>query len=137
MDKALLIAGCAIFVLLGGLHALWTLFSNKFEPRDEALLERMKQVSPKLTSRTSMWDAWVGFNVSHSLGAIVFGLFYIVLAIENYAYLKASLMLNVILLAIPLVFLLLAVKYWFYAPRNGILAALALIVLSLFLRTSA
>jgi hypothetical protein len=137
MDKTLLILGCAIFVLLGSLHALWTLFSDRFEPRDPGLMERMKQDSPRLTRRTSMWNAWVGFNVSHSLGAIVFGLFYIVLALENYAYLRSSIALNVLLVAVPLIFLALAVRYWFYAPRNGILVALALVVASLFLRGAA
>lgn len=137
MDRILLIVGCLIFVVLGSLHALWTLFSDKFEPRDATLLRHMRQDNPKLTSRTSMWDAWVGFNLSHSLGAIVFGLFYIVLALENYAYLRASLALNALLVAVPVIFLLLAIKYWFHSPRNGILAALALIILSLFLRTPA
>jgi hypothetical protein len=32
----------------------------------------MKQTSPVLTGETSMWDAWVGFNTSYSLGAMLF-----------------------------------------------------------------
>ena len=137
MDKTLLILGCLIFVVLGSLHALWTLFTDKFEPRDEKLMADMKRISPKLTGHLSMWNAWVGFNMSHSLAAIVFGLFYIVVALENYEYLRSSITLNILLVTVPLIFLLLAVKYWFYAPRNGILAALALIILSLFLRGTA
>lgn len=135
MDKTLLILGCLIFIGLGSIHAVWTLFSKRFEPRDAALLEEMKKISPKLTRRTTMWDAWMGFNVSHSLGAIAFGLLYIIIALENYAYLKSSLALNLLLVVFPLAFLLLALRYWFDKPRNGILLAMGLIILSLFLRT--
>ncbi|MGH6628359.1 MAG: LIC_13387 family protein [Nevskiales bacterium] len=136
MDQTLLILGCLIVVVMGSVHALWTLFTDKFEPREPELLARMKQISPKLTRRLTMWDAWVGFNLSHSLGVILFGLFYIVLALENYAYLRSSVVLNILLVAVPLVFLALALKYWFYAPRNGIILATALIILSLLLRTA-
>jgi hypothetical protein len=134
VDIYLLIAGCLIFVFLGSLHLIFTLFRDSFEPRDAALLQRMQEVSPKLTRHTSMWKAWVGFNISHSFAAILFGLFYIVLAIENYAYLASSVALNLILLAIPAIFLGTALKYWFHAPRNGIIAAFTLILISLLLR---
>jgi hypothetical protein len=134
VDIYLLIAGCLIFVFLGSLHLIFTLFRDSFQPRDANLLQRMREVSPKLTPHVSMWNAWVGFNISHSLCAIVFGLFYIVLAIENYSYLTSSVALNLILLAIPAILLATALKYWFYAPRNGIIAAFTLILASLFLR---
>lgn len=69
-----------------------------------------------------MWKAWVGFNISHSPGAIPFGLVYIILAIGNYACLKSSFALNTLLVVVPLIFPTLAVKYWFSIPRNAIFA---------------
>lgn len=136
MDKWLLILGCAVFVILGAAHLWLTLFSNKIEPRDAALVDAMKTISPMLTRQTTMWKAWVGFNVSHSLGAILFGLIYIVLALENYAYLKSSLVLNGLVLLVPVSYLVLAVKYWFRKPRNGIVVALVLILASIAVRMS-
>jgi hypothetical protein len=131
MEKILLLAGCAVFVYMGGIHLVYTLFTDKFQPRDAALVADMQRVSPVLTARVSMWNAWIGFNASHSLGAILFGGVFIVIALENYAYLRASIALNVILLLVPLSYLALAVIYWFSAPRNGILIATALIALSM------
>lgn len=81
-----------------------------------------------------MWKGWVGFHISHSLGLMVFGSFYIIVALENYAYLKSSVPLNVILLAVPLLYLVVAVKYWFDRPRNGILVGFTLIALYFVLR---
>jgi hypothetical protein len=134
MDKLFVILGCSIFVLMGGVHLVWTMCTNKFEARDPQLTADMKRVSPVLTSRTSMWNAWKGFNASHSLGAIVFGLFFIIVALENYDYLKTSVALNVVLVIVPLSFLALAIKYWFDKPRNGILIGLSLILLSFVMR---
>jgi hypothetical protein len=110
------------------------MFTNKFEARDSQLTAEMTRVSPILTSQMSMWNAWIGFNVSHSLGAISFGLVYIIIALENYEYLKTSVALNVLLLIVPLILLILAVKYWFKRPRNGILIGFGLILLSMVLR---
>ncbi len=64
-SRILLILGCLIFVVLGSLHLFFTLFRDSFEPRDTALLQRMQEVSPKLTRHVTMWSAWVGFNISH------------------------------------------------------------------------
>jgi len=134
MDKLILVAGCAVFVFLGLAHFVLTMFTNKFEPRESQLTGEMNRVSPILTSKTSMWKTWIGFNISHSLGAIVFGLLYIIIALENYDYLKTSTPLNVLLLVVPLILLMLAVRYWFDRPRNGILVGFGLILISLVLR---
>ncbi len=76
LAPALIIASSAIVLLLGTLHLIYTFATDKFQPRDPALAERMRQVSPMITRQTSLWRAWVGFNASHSLGAMLFGLVY-------------------------------------------------------------
>ena len=46
----------------------------KLTPRDPELQSSMSQIAPVITKETTMWRAWVGFNASHSVGAILFGL---------------------------------------------------------------
>lgn len=134
LETALLIAGCSIFAGLGMIHALYTFTTNKFDARDAGLTEAMKRISPVLTREMSMWKAWVGFNASHSLGVILFGVIFIIVALENNAYLKSSVALNTLLVGVPLIFPALAFKYWFSVPRKGIIAATLLIGLSLAAR---
>ncbi len=55
----------------------------KLTPRDPALQVSMNQVSPVITKQTTMWRGFVGFNASHSMGLILFGLIYSFLAISN------------------------------------------------------
>jgi hypothetical protein len=63
--SVLVAASAAIILLLGAMHLLYTFRSNKFHPRDPALLLRLQQDSPVISRQTTMWNAWVGFNASH------------------------------------------------------------------------
>lgn len=73
MAQILLIMGASIFGILGVIHLMYTFFTNKFEAHDSSVTEAMKKTSPALTKETTVWDAWIGFNASHSLGAMLVG----------------------------------------------------------------
>ena len=134
VDRLFLIAGCSVFILLGAVHGYFTLFSQKFEPRDKRLMEEMKSASIVLSRDAFLWKAWIGFNISHSVGAILFGAVFVVLAIENYVYLSGSIALNLVLVTVPCLYFALAVRYWFAKPRNGILLGLGAILVSIAVR---
>jgi len=72
-SQALITASAAIILTLGLLHLLYTFRGPKLQPREAALETQMTSVSPVITRQTTMWKAWVGFNGSHSYGAILFG----------------------------------------------------------------
>lgn len=84
--------------------------------------EEMKTTFPVLTKETTMWKAWLGFNASHSLGAIYIGLINLTLALQYFPVLQnpVVLMLNIITV---LFYLWLAKKYWFSIPFKGMLLA--------------
>ncbi len=122
---ALCIAAAAgIIGLLGAAHLYLTLASAKFSPRDPELEARMRVVSPVLTRETTMWKAWVGFNVSHSLGALLFSAVYGYLALRHPGFLAASPFLLATGGTLLLVFLVLGKLYWFSVPFRGIALAL-------------
>ena len=81
----------------------------------------MKNTSPRLTKATTMWNAWIGFNASHSLGAIFFGLINLTLVITLFNVLKESIALQVIDTLTLLFYLFPAKKYWFRIPLTGVL----------------
>jgi len=68
-----------------------------------------------------MWRAWVGFNFSHSLGVLVFsfGCIAIGSTLSSLALPKAAMLVPV---AIGVLYLGLAVRYWFRIPAIGIAA---------------
>ncbi len=67
-----------------------------------------------------MWRAWVGFNASHSMGAILFGLIYAFLALCHTELLFGSAYLLVVGFVMLAGFLVLARVYWFSVPFTGI-----------------
>ena len=121
--QVLIIAGAAIFGLLGGLHLAYTFVGDKLLPRDPAAIDAMKATTLTLTRQTSLWDAWIGFNASHSLGAILFAALYILLAARHMGVLAQSKELVLLGTATSLAYLWLAHAYWFRVPFVGIAIA--------------
>jgi hypothetical protein len=81
--KILMIFSASIILILGILHLVYTFWGPKLTPRDAALQVSMGQISPVITKETTMGRAWVVFNASYSMGAILFGLIYGYLAIAQ------------------------------------------------------
>ena len=110
---------------LGVLHLVYTFRGPKLTPRDPALQARMAEVPPVITRQTTMWRAWVGFNASHSMGAILFGLIYAFLGNAYPEILFNSPFLLVVGLAMLGGFAVLGKVYWFRIPFRGIVISLA------------
>jgi hypothetical protein len=122
--RLLLDLGGAIFALLGLLHALYTFLDirrpRRLVPQDPAVALAMAG-SPVRLARggTTMWRAWVGFNFSHSLGVVLFGLLCICAGTTLGAIVLPSWTLLLFVL-IALFYLGLSVLYWFRIPTAGI-----------------
>lgn len=129
----LLAIGSAIVGVLGLIHLHYTFRTNKFEPRDSQLGKSLREVSPILTTETTMWRAWIGFNASHSLGAILFALFFGYLAIFEVNFLLSSPFLVALSLITLVSYLALARAYWFTAPFLGLSISTVLFLAGYFL----
>ncbi len=119
--QILIIIGASIFGILGSIHLLYTFFSNKFEAFDSTVTEAMKSTSPILTKETSVWKAWIGFNASHSLGAMLVAAFYIPLASYHFEIIEEMKWFSLLPVVIGVSYLALAKTYWFKIPFIGIL----------------
>jgi hypothetical protein len=122
----LVAASAAIIALLGVVHLLYTFRGVKLHPRDATLVAAMRQVSPVLTRQTTMWKAWVGFNASHSFGAMLFGAVYGYLALAHGAFLFGSWYLQLVGLAMLAGYAFLGRRYWFSVPFRCIVLATVL-----------
>lgn len=131
LSAVLVALGAAVVLLLGLAHLFFTFYGNKFDPRDAQLKVRLMEVSPVITRQTTMWRAWIGFNASHSYGAILFGLVYGYLALLHSAFLFDSVFLLALGLLLLLAYAVLGRVYWFSTPFRGILLAATLYGLGL------
>lgn len=119
-STVLMVTSAAILFALGTLHLIYTFTGSKLMPRDPALHARMCEVSPVITNETTMWRCWVGFNASHSMAAILFGLIYGYLALAQGDLLFSSPYLLVVGVLTLSGFFALGKVYWFSVPFVGI-----------------
>lgn len=118
-----LVAAAAMMVgLLGGAHLVMLYASPKLSPDDD-LAKRLAVSVVPLSDATNMLRLWVGFNASHSLGAVVFALTYGYLALAHDEMLSDSPYLLVVGAAYLLTMLLASVRYWFNVPSTGLALA--------------
>ncbi|WP_286235661.1 LIC_13387 family protein [Thalassotalea sediminis] len=123
ISQVLFIIGASIFGLLGFIHLFYTFFTNKFNPYQSDVIDAMNSTSPRLTKETTIWRAWIGFNASHSLGAITFAAIYIPLAFSHFQFLSSHNWFAVLPSIVGFSYLFLAKNYWFKIPFFGILCS--------------
>lgn len=128
ISSALLASSALVVGSLGTAHLIFTFHGDHFLPRDSNLQARMLESAPMLTNETSMWHAWVGFNASHSMGAMLFGAVYGYLALAQDDLLFRSPVLLGVGLAQLGGYLFVARRYWFSAPLRGVVLATGLFV---------
>jgi hypothetical protein len=132
MVSQLLIIGGAIFAFMGGGHALLSVVDvfrpTQFAPTDDSVRLAMKSTGVRLTrGRANMWDAWLGFNISHGVGVFLFGaaVGWLGLNMDHVEVARSALVIPVV---IGLVYFVLSVRFWFYAPAVGSAVATACFV---------
>lgn len=128
ISRILVGSSAAILFYLGSVHLGYTLFTHEFSPTDGQLETVMQQVAPRISSETTIWKAWMGFNVSHSMGLLLFGLIYGYVAVCRWEELQTSYFLAGIGFLMLLGYVLLARIFWFKAPLNAVSAATLLYV---------
>src|SRR5262249_7808598 len=123
LPRLLILASTIIIFSLGTLHLWLTFVGGKLKPRDPELEARLKNVSPVITSQTTMWKGFVGFNASHSFGMLLFGALYGYLALVQSDLLFHAHSLALVGALLLAVYAELGNLYWFRAALPGLVLA--------------
>lgn len=123
LTKYLYIAGCIPFLVLGLLHTIYSIADiyqpKRLIPYKAGVMGLMKESTLAITKETDMWQAWIGFNISHGLGIVFFSATYLYFSILHLSFLENSLFLLLAAPGVALTYLVLSVKYWFRIPAAG------------------
>jgi|SRR5947207_360783 len=123
MARTFLGAGALIFVALGSYHLVFTLRDlwgpRTFTPSDENLRFAMMKSRLALSPAVNLWDAWMGFNLSHSLGLILFGGGLLTIAWAHFPAFAQSPSLQFVAITVAVVYLALSLRFWFWGPAVG------------------
>jgi hypothetical protein len=131
--QILFVGSVFIFLCLGVLHGVLTLRDlqnpRTFTPPDPQLRQAMEGSRMAIHPQTNLWRAWLGFNLSHSLGLVIFGGVGITIGLVDFSIYARSILLQSCFLLIATIYLILSIKFWFVSPAIG--AGIALIGLSI------
>jgi len=131
--RILMVLSAGIIFTLGVVHFAYTFWGPALTPRDPTLQIGMSQISPVITQETTMWRCWLGFNASHSMGLILFGLVFGYLALAHGQLLFQSPFLLVVGMAMLGGLVVLCKAYFFRSPLIGVSISLACYIASIAL----
>ncbi len=134
--RLLMVLSASILLTLGTMHLAYTFWGTRLAPRDAALQVSMSRISPILTKETTVWRCWVGFNASHSMGLILFGLIYGYLALAHDQLLFRSPFLLLVGLVMLACLIVVCRLYFFRAPLIGVSISFVFYVVSIALSRS-
>lgn len=134
MVQVFLIVGSSIFVLLGAGHGVLTLrdlsHPRNFTPRDAKLRTAMQQSTIAFHPEINLWQAWLGFNLSHSLGLVMFGGAFLYLGLFHSFLFSQSTLLQGCAIAVSAAYLVMSLRFWFSKPAIGSGVAMGCFVLA-------
>jgi hypothetical protein len=115
------IAGTIPFALLGSTHLALTLRDVRrpryFKPTDDALIPALEAsgvavMAPAAEAQT-MWRAWLGANLTHGLGLLVFALLLLAVAVHDSALVSDIPGIRALSITVALAYVLIALRFWF------------------------
>jgi hypothetical protein len=122
--RVLMMVSAGVVLLLGTLHLAYTFSGTKLWPREPDLIASMQRSTLHITNEMTVWSAWIGFNASHSMAAMLFGLMFGYLAFAQPDLLFRSAFLLAVGFAMIGGLVVLAKLYWFSIPFAGVSLAL-------------
>lgn len=129
LSRYLFLSGGLPFIVLGLAHARATPFGvderKGLSPSDPSVAAAMARAHPRLTRRTDIWRAYVSFNLTHSLGAVLFGAFVLLLGRDAATFEQNALLALPMCLLTAATYLGLGLNYWFKIPIAGCLVGTA------------
>jgi hypothetical protein len=91
---------------------------------------RFRAFFPGDTATPSIWRLWLGFNLSHGLGAFAFGLLCLLIGAHDFGLVERIGGLQALTIAIPAVYLAISLFFWFYVPALVTAAATACFIVA-------
>ncbi len=123
MAQVLLAAAGLICLALGTAHGLLTLRDlvdpRAFTPTDDSVRVAMQNTRLAFNPRANFWDAWMGFNLSHSVGVALTGLGLLCLAWPGFPTFVGSRLVQGGAAGVAAVYFVLSLRFWFWGPALG------------------
>lgn len=126
--------GAGIILIMGLGHAVFTLQSTPeggpmmpLDPEVRAAMQKNGGVGMAPEIDSNLFKAWIGFNLSHAFGIIVIAGIVMYQVLDDFGAALDQPWFVALIVLVPVTYFVLAVRYWFADPRNGIVIATTLL----------
>lgn len=137
MQPLLVILGGFVFLALGTLHGAVSLRDvwnpTQFTPTDPALRLAMQQSGIAFHPEVNLWKAWLGFNLTHSLGLVLFGGGFLYVGMFAPDVFAESRALQGVAVSVSATYLVISAFFFFSGPVMGTAAGLAAFLIAALL----
>jgi hypothetical protein len=134
ISRYLFLTGALPFLVLGVMHAAFTPHgtaeAKPMSPRDAAFRDAMTRETVRLTRRVTLWQGWVGFNLSHSLGVILLGAVVVLIGRSAASFAAEAAVFLPLAVLVAATYLAIGALYWFKTPVVWIAVSGACFLLS-------
>jgi hypothetical protein len=116
------VAGAIVFMVAGGAHVLGTLRDTVrptfFTPIDRSVKPVVEGTGIRLVGKAtpSMWRVWLGIHITHGLGAFVFGLLCLMIAVHDFRLVEQIDAFRPLTIAVSAAYLAVCLRFFYYAP---------------------
>jgi hypothetical protein len=121
--RSLAVAAGLIFLVMGMVHGAQSLRDvlrpTSFTPSDPRVREAMQRAELAYDRRVNVWLAWLGFNLSHSLGLFVFGAVLLALAWSRFELFANSGAVQLGAVLVAAAYVLIGSRFFFWLPAAG------------------
>ena len=131
-SKLLYNVGATLIGAMGTAHLIYTFYDclaikpKYFAPVNDKNIEMMKNEQVQLAEnhKSNLWKAWLGFNISHSYGAMIFSFYslYLYNKTELFNNKKHKSILYGINIFVSLSYTITSYLYWYKSPSIGLTA---------------
>ena len=131
LSRYLFLASGVVFVLLATTHLVLTPQRpderKGLAPAEPAFAESMARTRVRLSEKMDMWRAWVGFNLSHSLGVGLLGATILLLGRTPASFAYNAALLLPFSIVVSLAYVAIGALYWYRGPVIGVGVAVVLL----------
>ena len=123
LAQILVVMAAYVFLLMGVVHGALTFRDLKhpraFTPRDAALRPGLEPSGLARPPAINLWDAWLGFSLTHSLGLVLFGGGYLCVGIFEPQVFAQSCVLQSTAVLVSALYLVVSLRVFFARPALG------------------
>lgn len=131
--KLLWESGASLQMLIGIAHIIGTLYSQLLYPKDENLIEQMKNTMLNVDKKATQWNAWIFFNMAFGICLFIVGFFSFILAYQDLEIVKGFTVLTIGMTVCSLLIVFFAQKLAIRKVRTAFAIITVLYLISIFL----